>query len=318
MESSYHFQNAYISNLQFDDQDGVPKLIVSPSSTGLNFFPVLANGGKILFADVVKPASSILQEPPPAPQTGGPSPQIGSAGQTPPGPGESPGAPAGPALPVVVLDAGHGGDDHGGHSSDGVMEKDLVAIYVARVRAALLATGKYRVVLTRTGDVNMSAEQRDQAANTSSAIYFLSFHAGDLGGASPSVAIFTFQSPDAAPTEDSSGTAAEAVPVPVSSTPKVSPPFLPWREVQQARLAQSLQLAQAIQQQFSSISGVQVISAASAPLLTLRSVNAPAAAIELGRLAPDATATALTDSAFQQQVATAVVQALASYEKGGN
>jgi N-acetylmuramoyl-L-alanine amidase len=199
-----------------------------------------------------------------------------------------------------------------------MMEKDLVVIYVARVRAALLASGKYRVVLTRTGDVNMSAEQRDQAANTSSAIYFLSFHAGDLGGASPSVAVFTFQSPDAAPPGDSSATAADAAPVPVSSTPRISPPFLPWREVQQARLAQSVQLAQALQQQFSSINGVQVIPTASAPLLTLRSVNAPAAAIELGRLSPDAPATTLTDSAFQQQLATAIVQAFANYEKGGN
>jgi N-acetylmuramoyl-L-alanine amidase len=41
-------------------------------------------------------------------------------------------------------------------------------------------------------------------------------------------------------------------------------------------------------------------------------------AIELGRLAPDADATTLTNPAFQQQVALAVVQALASFEKGGN
>ncbi len=318
MESSYHFQNPYISNLQFDDQDGVPKLVVAPSSTGLNFFPVLADGGKILFADVVKPAASIVQEPASAIQPAGPSPQIGTAGQTPQSPEEAPGTPASAPLPVVVLDAGHGGDDHGGHSNDGVMEKDLMAIYVARVRAALLASGKYRVVLTRTGDVNMSAEQRAQAANTSSAIYFLSFHAGDLGGASPRIAIFTFQPPDGAPPADSSASAVDAGPVPVSNAPKVSPPFMRWREVQQARLGQSVQFAQALQQQFAAINDVEVIPAAGAPLLTLRSVNAPAAAIELGRLAPDATSTALTDSAFQQQFAIAIVQALASYDKGGN
>ena len=52
-----------------------------------------------------------------------------------------------------------------------------------------------------------------------------------------------------------------------------------------------------------------------APVRTLRSVNAPAVAIELGRLAPDADATALTNPAFQQQVANAVVQALAGSEK---
>jgi N-acetylmuramoyl-L-alanine amidase len=41
-------------------------------------------------------------------------------------------------------------------------------------------------------------------------------------------------------------------------------------------------------------------------------------AIELGRLAPDEDATALTNLPFQQQVAAAVVQALASLEKGGD
>ena len=56
MEPSYHFQNPYLSELQYDDQDGVPKLILSPTSAGLNFYPVQAEGGKILLADVVKPA----------------------------------------------------------------------------------------------------------------------------------------------------------------------------------------------------------------------------------------------------------------------
>jgi len=38
----------------------------------------------------------------------------------------------------------------------------------------------------------------------------------------------------------------------------------------------------------------------------------------LGRLASDADATPLTEPNFQQQVASAVVQGLASFEKGGN
>ena len=39
MESSYRFQNPYLSELHFDDQDGVPKLILSPTSGGLNSAP---------------------------------------------------------------------------------------------------------------------------------------------------------------------------------------------------------------------------------------------------------------------------------------
>jgi len=215
----------------------------------------------------------------------------------------------------VALDAGHGGEDNGGHSRDGVMEKDLVAQYVARVRSALLTSAKYRVVLTRTGDVNVSVEQRALAANLSSAIYFLSFHAGDLGAASPRITIFTFQPPAAVAPAAAPVAAAGAIPAAGEAAP---PTFVPWGQVQEARLGQSLQLAFALQQQFALVNGVQVDVPATAPVRILRNVNAPAVAIELGRLAPDAGAAPLTDATFQQQVASAVVQALASFEKGGN
>jgi N-acetylmuramoyl-L-alanine amidase len=80
----------------------------------------------------------------------------------------------------------------------------------------------------------------------------------------------------------------------------------------------SLQLALALQQQFAQINGVEVDLPATAPVRVLRNVDAPAVAIELGLLAPDADATSLTDAAFQQQVAGAVVQAVANLAKGGN
>ena len=202
----------------------------------------------------------------------------------------------------MALDAGHGGDDNGGHSHDGVLEKNLVAQYVAWVRSALLSTNKYRVVLSRTGDVNVTAEQRALAANMAGAICFLSFHAGDLGSASPRITIFTFQPPSA--------------PEPAAGETS-TPALVPWGQVQQEHLGQSLQLAQTLQHQLASLNGVEVDLAATAPVRVLRNVNAPAVAIELGRLAPDADATALTNPAFQQQVAGAVVQAVASFGTGG-
>jgi N-acetylmuramoyl-L-alanine amidase len=303
MEPSYRFQNLYLSELQYDDQDGVPKLILSPTSSGLNFYPAQAEGGKILLADVLKPALSSAQalQPQPSPQPAPTSSQPTLGGPTPLVPEETPAAPPGPPLPVVALDAGHGGADNGGHSHDGVLEKDLVEQYVARVRSALLATDKYRVVLSRTGDTNVTSEQRALAANLSGAICFLSFHASDLGTASPRITIFTYQPPTA------------AAPATADAPP---PTLVPWGQVQEARLGQSVQLALALQQQLALINGVEVDLPATAPVRTLRSVNAPAVAIELGRLSPDQDATALTNLAFQQQVAGAVVQALANFEKG--
>ena len=191
----------------------------------------------------------------------------------------------------------------GATAMKGCSKRTLIAQFVARARMALLATNKYRVVLTRAGDTNVSSEQRALAAKLSAPIYFLSFHAGDLGTSSPRIIIFTYQPPDPAPPAD-----ADAPP----------PVFVPWEEAQEGRIGQSRQLALALQQQFALINGVEVDLPSTAPVRTLRSVNAPAVAIELGGLAPDQDATSLTNAAFQQQVATAVVQALASLEKGGN
>jgi N-acetylmuramoyl-L-alanine amidase len=200
-----------------------------------------------------------------------------------------------------VLDAGHGGAETGARSRDGVLEKDLVAQYVARVRLALLETNKYRIVLTRTGDVDTSLEQRALAANLVGAHYFLSFHAGDLGTASRRITVFSFQPP--------------TPPVPSPAAPPSA--LVPWAQVQEAHLEQSRQLALALEQRLALLNGVEVDLPAAAPVRALRSVDAPAVAIELGRLATDTDATALTEPAFQQQVAASVVQALATLEKGG-
>ncbi len=300
MEQSYRFQNPYLSELRYDDQDGVPKLILSPAASGLNFYPVEAEGGKILLADVLKPPLLMPQAQQPQPS---PNPPPVSAPTLPQQPApsvteENPATPPGPPLPVVALDPAHGGTDNGGHSSDGILEKNLVAQVVAQVRTALLATDKYRVVLTRTGDVNVSAEQRALAANLSGAMCFISFHAGDLGASSPRISIFTFQPP---------------------SPPAQPPPptFLPWSEVQESQSTQSVQLALTLQQQLAQINGAEVEQPSTAPVYSLRSVDSPAVAVELGRLAPSGDAAALTNPAFQQQVASAVVQALAIFWKGG-
>jgi len=300
-EGSYHFQNAYVKDLEFDDQDGLPKLILTPASGGLNFYPVQAEGGKALVADVVKPPPTAAQTPgtPPAGgQPAAPAAAPQSTGIALP-PNEQP--PAGPPPPVVVLDAGHGGGETGGRSRDGVSEKDITAQFVGRVRTALLNTNKYRVLLTRNSDVDTSLEQRALVANLSGALYFLSFHAADLGPPTRHIAVFSFQ-----PATALASTAAE--------TPRV---FIPWAQVQEGHIDQSRQLALALQQQFSHLDGVQVDLPTTAPVRVLRNINSAAVAIEVGRLAADAEAAPLTDPGFQQQVATTVVDALASLEKGG-
>jgi N-acetylmuramoyl-L-alanine amidase len=333
LESSFRFQDPYVSELRFDDQDGVPKLILSPTTAGLNFYPVLAEGGKILLADVLKPPPVIAQQlplpqQPPAvtPPAAQPSPSSGTGVTQ-----EAPAAPLGPPLPVVVLDAGHGAEDTGVRSRDGVPEKDLVAQLVARVRLAVLSTRKYRIVLTRTGDVNPSFEQREVAANLADPAFFLTFHAGDLGTATPRLSVYTYPPSNPPP----SGPPAQAGAEPSGGGPSLdlrapeggppAPPsgvaqmlFVSWVKVQQAHLEQSRLLAQALQQQFAQLPGATADPPEEAPVRALRSVNAAAVAIEVGRLAPDADVGPLSSADFQQQVAAAITQALVAFPRGGS
>jgi N-acetylmuramoyl-L-alanine amidase len=316
LEPSFHFQNPYVSDVQFNDQDGQPKIEITPAATGLNFYPVLAEEGKVFEADVLKPgAAQASAPPPPAP------PQAAASAATPAPPkptqatpsGAAPSpAPAnanananvtsGPALPVVALDAGHGGDDSGAHSRDGVSEKDLDAQIVARVRLALLATGKYRVVVTRSGDVNVSFEQRTVAANAAGAIVFLTFHAGDLGANTPRVSVYTYQPPS---------------PPAILSGVDTPPGFVAWNQVQETYLDRSRQLAQALQQRFTQIPGVTADTPTPAPVRALRSVNAPAVAIEIGSLTSESDAGPLVNPTFQEQLSAAVAGVLAALPGGG-
>jgi len=304
LESAFVFQNPYLSDLRFDDQDGVPKLILSPTSGGLNFYPSLAEGGKVLLADVLKPPPTVAEQPQPT----GPGTRAGAGAAPfpPPSPSgvtaEEPAAPPGPPLPVVALDAGHGAEDAGARSRDGVLEKDLAAQLVARVRLALLSTRKYRIVLTRPGDSEAGFEERATTANLAGAAYFLPLRAGELGADTPRVAVYTYMPPS-----------------PATLTPGEGPAsiFIAWSRVQEVHLDQSRQLATNLQHQLAQISGVTTDLPDSAPIRTLRSVNAPAVAIEIGSLSPDSDATPLTDPGFQQRVSTAITQALAAMEGKG-
>jgi N-acetylmuramoyl-L-alanine amidase len=78
--------------------------------------------------------------------------------------------------PIVVIDAGHGGDDPGAIGSGGVHEKD-VDLGVARKVAALLEQRGVAVVMTRQQDQFIELEERAGIANRQNADLFVSIHA---------------------------------------------------------------------------------------------------------------------------------------------
>ena len=84
---------------------------------------------------------------------------------------------------VVVVDAGHGGQDTGNVAPGGVTEKALTLAITQRLRAALEQRGA-TVFLTRDGDTFPSLLQRAQFASAKHADYLISIHCDAV--ASPS------------------------------------------------------------------------------------------------------------------------------------
>jgi N-acetylmuramoyl-L-alanine amidase len=85
-------------------------------------------------------------------------------------------APPQRAIPVVVLDPGHGGVDPGAVGRSGVFEKDIVLAYSKEIKRQLEAGGRVKAVLTRERDIFLPLRDRVQAARRVEADLFLSLH----------------------------------------------------------------------------------------------------------------------------------------------
>lgn len=80
-------------------------------------------------------------------------------------------------VPLVVVDAGHGGKDHGAIGPSGLREKEVnlnISKHVARI---LTQRYKMRVVLTRDDDEFIELSDRGKIANQKGADLFVSIHA---------------------------------------------------------------------------------------------------------------------------------------------
>jgi N-acetylmuramoyl-L-alanine amidase len=84
------------------------------------------------------------------------------------------------ALPVIVLDPGHGGPDGGASDGKGDVEKAIVFEFALEAKRQLEATHQFKVVLTRNGDDYVSLEDRVKIARGADAALMISIHADTL------------------------------------------------------------------------------------------------------------------------------------------
>lgn len=161
---------------------------------------------------------------------------------------------------VVVLDAAHGGADAGARGRAGVLEKDVVLALARAVRAELEPRG-WRVVETRSGDDNPSFDDRAATANAYRDAVFLTLHVASTGRVGTARAF------------SMSGLG------PAASAPRGA--LLRWDRAQEPYLSASRQLAGRVQAELARRFPGSPDAPGEGAVRQLRSVAAPAVAIEL-------------------------------------
>ncbi len=211
-----------------------------------------------------------------------------------------------PTLRTIVLDPGHGGEDTGARGPSGVAEKDVVLQFANDVAGALRGEG-FQVVLTRTGDTNPSLDDRDATANAQSNAIFISLHVGSAGAVG-TVRTYTYLFPSTPPPAPANPlNAANSEPAPAPAPP---PGFLLWNEAQKPFVAQSVKLGDLIQVELAQKFKGSPEMSSSAPVAVLRSVAAPAVAVEVSSVAADSTKL----ESMSADLASCIARAAAAYK----
>ena len=175
--------------------------------------------------------------------------------------------------PMIVIDPAHGGTDNGAQGPNGTVEKDVVLRLARQIRSDFERQG-FRVVLTRNDDSNPSYEDRAALANAYRDAIFISVHVSSTGKVG-TAHVYSYQFPSPAASGDAG----------VSETPKS---LITWEEAQRPYLDVSHRLANLLEVELSQrFPGSALISTPFA-IRELRSVSAPAIAVELSSISvPD-------------------------------
>jgi len=78
---------------------------------------------------------------------------------------------------IVVIDAGHGGEDPGAHGRHGTLEKNVTLAIARKLRALVDSSDDMRAVMTRDGDYFIPLHTRVVKARRAHADLFVSIHA---------------------------------------------------------------------------------------------------------------------------------------------
>jgi len=221
------------------------------------------------------------------------------------------------ALPLVVIDPGHGGVDIGASSRRGQMEKTIVFDFARALKAKIEARGKQRVVLTREEDVFVPLNDRVRFARERGASLFLSIHADTLGEASVRGAtVYTIAArasdAESARIAEKENLADQAAGVEDNAKTEEVGDIL-FDLARRETRALGREFARTLLAKWREAGSLNKNPSRSASFVVLKAHDVPSALLELGYLSSEEDLANLTSPAWRDRAAEGVAEAIETY-----
>ena len=209
---------------------------------------------------------------------------------------------------AIAIDAGHGGADVGTLGPEGTLEKDVTLGVARRLQAAIRRRLGLRVVLTRSGDADVTLDERAAIANNNRADLFISLHANASMRETATGAEVFYLRPVEYEDPGDARTGGERVPVVGGGTRLLD--IVRWERAQLRFVDRSALWAQTLAEELRDRVPMSPRGVQQAPLRVLVGANMPAALVEMGFISNPGQEAQLASPAFQDAVVEAVLQSI--------
>lgn len=225
---------------------------------------------------------------------------------------------------IVVLDAGHGGQDPG-NTWNGYKEKDIALNIVLKVGAELEKLPDVKVIYTRKTDVFVTLAGRAQIANKAEADLFVSVHMNGHKSQAQGTETFVLglhrnqDNLEVAMRENQVIFLEEDYEMTYNGFDPNSPEsYIGLTLMQEEYLEQSILLADLIQKNFTNINKRVDRGVKQAGFLVLRETYMPSVLVEAGFLSNKSEGAFLNSSAGQSAISESIVRAVKDYKNSLN
>lgn len=217
-----------------------------------------------------------------------------------------------------MVDAGHGGDDHGAKGPRGLLEKQA-ALELAQALGERLQRLGFEVGYTRSDDTFIPLWDRPRIANEAGADLFISLHLNSAKARSAKGSEVYFLALGKGDEEASAIAALENASAP-GAAPNVVDPVESILEdlAQKAYLYDSEALAVSIQNQLNHLGGIKERGVKQAPFVVLRGASMPAVLIETAFISNAKEEAKLKDPAFRKKVADSIATGIRRFFANGH